>query len=100
MTWNDSPQGSTGSFAGRRLVRRQEGKVLAGVCTGLADYFNVDVTLVRLVTVVIGVATGIALPAYLLAWLVVPESGAAQSELERLIDRSGLRSRRTDGEAA
>jgi phage shock protein PspC (stress-responsive transcriptional regulator) len=100
MTSNDFPQDSTGPFSGRRLVRRQEGKVLAGVCTGLADYFNVDVTLVRLLTVVLVFATGIALPAYLVAWLVVPEAGADQSELERLIDRSGLRSRRTDGEAA
>jgi phage shock protein PspC (stress-responsive transcriptional regulator) len=104
MTWNDSPNGDptgpSGPFAGRRLVRRQEGKVLAGVCTGLADYFNVDVNVVRLVTIVLVFATGIALPAYLVAWLVVPEAGADQSELERLIDRFGVRSRPTDGGAA
>jgi phage shock protein C len=97
MTSNDSPHDS---FAGRRLVRRREGKVLAGVCTGLADYFNIDVTLVRLAAVALVFVSGIGVPAYLVAWLVVPEAGADQSELERLIDRSGLRSRRNDGEAA
>ncbi|MGH9117075.1 MAG: PspC domain-containing protein [Acidimicrobiales bacterium] len=93
MTWNDPP---------RRLVRRRDGKILAGVCAGLADYFDVDVNLVRIVTVVLGVATGILLPAYLLAWLIVPEEGAEQSEIERLIDRSGLRRRGEpgDGQAA
>jgi phage shock protein C len=84
-----------------RLVRRRDGKVLAGVCAGLADYFNVDVNLVRVLTVVVGLASGIGLPAYLLAWLVVPEEGADQSELERLIDRLGFRgSNNSHGEAA
>jgi phage shock protein PspC (stress-responsive transcriptional regulator) len=80
MTWNDPP---------RRLVRRREGKVLAGVCSGLADYLGVDVNLVRVLTVVLGVMTGAILPAYLLAWLIVPEEGAERSEVERLIDRMG-----------
>ena len=95
MTWNDPNDR-------RRLVRRRDGKMLAGVCAGLADYFGVDVNLVRVVTVVLGVATGIIIPAYLLAWLIVPEEGAEQSEIERLIDRSGLgrSGRPTDGEAA
>ena len=81
MTWNDSP---------RRLVRRRHGKVLAGVCAGLADYFGVDVNLVRVITVVLGVMTGVIIPAYLLAWLIIPDEGAEQSEIERLIDRMGI----------
>lgn len=105
MTWNDSPDHQplappADRDLSRRLVRRREGKVLAGVCAGLADYFAVDVNLVRVVVIVLGLASGIAVPAYILAWLIVPEEGATQSELERLIDRSGLRTRGSDGEAA
>jgi phage shock protein C len=93
MTWNETP---------RRLVRRRHGKVLAGVCAGVADYFGVDVNLVRVVTVVLGLATGVILPAYLLAWLIVPEEGAERSEIERFIDRMGWSSGsgRSDTEAA
>ena len=92
MTWNESP---------RRLVRRRPGKVIAGVCTGLADYLGVDVTVVRVVTVVLGLATGVIVPAYLLAWLIVPEEGAERSEIERLMDRMGWSGGgRTDTEAA
>ena len=80
MTWNESP---------RRLVRRRHGKMLAGVCSGIADYFGVDVNLVRVLAVVLGLMTGVILPAYLLAWLIVPEDGAERSEIERLIDRMG-----------
>jgi phage shock protein PspC (stress-responsive transcriptional regulator) len=80
MTWNEFP---------RRLVRRRHGKVLAGVCAGVADYLGVDVNAVRVVTVILGLATGIIVPAYLLAWLIVPEEGAERSEIERLMDRMG-----------
>jgi phage shock protein PspC (stress-responsive transcriptional regulator) len=80
MTWNESP---------RRLVRRRHGKVLAGVCAGVADYLGVDVNAVRVVTVILGLATGVIVPAYLLAWLIVPEEGAERSEIERLMDRMG-----------
>jgi phage shock protein C len=103
MTSNDSPYTPTtpaDRLTGNRLVRRRDGKVLGGVCAGLADYFNIDVNLVRVLTVVVGLATGIGLPAYLLAWLIVPEEGADQSELERLIDRLGSRSRDSHRDAA
>ena len=50
-----------------------EGKI-AGVCSGLADYFEKDVTLVRLAVIVLALVTG-GLPflvAYLVAWVIVP----------------------------
>ncbi len=58
----------------RRLVRSRDNKVVAGVCAGVADYFGVDVTLVRLGTVlgaVFGVGTFVV--AYVVAWLLLPE---------------------------
>jgi phage shock protein PspC (stress-responsive transcriptional regulator) len=105
MTWNDSPQDqpspSSASWGQpRRLERRRDGKVLGGVCAGIADYFNIDVTLVRLVAIILALATGVAVPAYLVAWLVVPLEGSEQSEFEKLVDRSGLGRRPTDHQAA
>jgi phage shock protein C len=47
--------------------------MLAGVCGGLAEYFSVDPTLVRLAAVIFTLAGGSGILAYLIAWIVVPE---------------------------
>jgi phage shock protein PspC (stress-responsive transcriptional regulator) len=68
----------------RRLTRsRQEGKI-GGVCAGLANYFEVDVTLVRAAWLVFSIVPGAVIGgvlAYLLAWLVIPESPGNQEPL-------------------
>ncbi|MBU2698191.1 PspC domain-containing protein [Nocardioides sp. WV_118_6] len=59
----------------RRLTRRQDNKMVAGVCSGIADHFGVDPTLVRILlvaAVVFGFGTGIIL--YLAAWWLMPEA--------------------------
>lgn len=59
----------------RRLVRRRDDRMVAGVCSGLADYLGVDVTLVRLLTVLGAVlGLGSVLVAYVVAWLLVPQA--------------------------
>lgn len=58
----------------RRLLRRVGGEEkISGVCAGIADYLSVDVTLVRVVAVFLGFA-GPGLPAYVVAWLVMPKA--------------------------
>ncbi|MEO0199362.1 MAG: PspC domain-containing protein [candidate division WOR-3 bacterium] len=56
----------------RRLVRKRKGRVLGGVCAGLADYFNVDVVLVRLIFIALILAWASGLLFYLLAWIIIP----------------------------
>jgi phage shock protein C len=56
------------------LVRPLTGRKVAGVCQGIANQFGWDVTLVRVVTVLLAVFTfPIAVLVYLLMWLIVPE---------------------------
>lgn len=55
-----------------RLVRVREGKKIAGVCAGFARYLGVDVTLVRLVWLVMAFTGGIGIIAYIAAWIVMP----------------------------
>ena len=65
--------------APRRLVRVPDQGKLAGVCAGMADYFNVDVTLVRLAWVVFAIVPGFivgGLLAYAIAWIVLPVGAA------------------------
>ncbi|HUS15388.1 MAG TPA: PspC domain-containing protein [Chloroflexia bacterium] len=59
----------------QRLYRNANQKMLGGVCAGLADYFGVDVTLVRIGFVLLGLfthVTGAALLLYLLLWAIMP----------------------------
>ncbi len=58
----------------KRLFRSKSQKMLGGLCGGLAEYFDVDVSLVRLIFVGVDIITGL-LPMvlfYLVAWIVVP----------------------------
>jgi len=56
------------------LVRPRDGRMLAGVCAGLADYFGMDVTLLRLIVAAIAIFTGGAgVIAYLVAWALIPD---------------------------
>jgi phage shock protein C len=62
-----------GVIARKRLVRPRAGRKIAGVCMGCAEYFDLDVTLVRLVWLIVAVMTGVGLLAYPIAWIVMPE---------------------------
>lgn len=58
----------------KKLLRSSQQKMLGGVCGGLAEYFDLDVSLVRLIFVGVALLTAI-LPMvlfYLIAWLVIP----------------------------
>jgi phage shock protein C len=62
-----------GAVARHRLVRPREGRKIAGVCLGVAEFFDLDVTLVRVLWLVTAVMTGIGLLSYPIAWIVMPE---------------------------
>jgi phage shock protein PspC (stress-responsive transcriptional regulator) len=67
----------------RRLTRSRNNGVIAGVCSGLADYLGVDVVLVRLLWVVLSIFPGAIIGGvivYLAAWLIIPE-GSASAEV-------------------
>ena len=62
--------------------------MLAGVAAGLADYFDIDPTLVRVGFVGLSFLGGVALPLYLAGWLLIPAEGAAHSLAEELLARA------------
>src|SRR5262245_48371275 len=61
------------NIGGRHLVREPEDRMVGGVCSGVADALGVDVTLVRVLTVVLAIVTPWTLVAYLIALFVLPE---------------------------
>lgn len=71
----------------KRLVRIRQGRMVAGVCTGLGRYFGVDVNLVRLAFGVLTVFYGLGILGYLIAWVILPEEGEDGSILESIINK-------------
>jgi phage shock protein C len=68
-----------------RLVRIREGKKIAGVCAGFARYLGVDVTLVRIVWLLIALTCGVGVIAYIVAWIAMPlEDMPAYSQVNTL----------------
>ena len=66
-------QSGAGNSAPRRLYRVTSEKRIAGVCAGLARYFEVDVTLVRLLVVAATLCSGgLGLLAYIAGWIIMP----------------------------
>ena len=62
--------------APKRLERSKSNRILGGVCAGVANYLNMDPTLVRVLTVVISLFTGVPVILYIIALFVVPEEGS------------------------
>jgi phage shock protein C len=70
----------TAGPVGRPPLRRAiAGRMLAGVCAGLADYFDVDVTIIRVAFAAVIFLGGAGIPVYLACLLLIPEEGSEQS---------------------
>lgn len=63
----------------KRLYRKQEDKVLAGICAGLGDYFSIDPVVLRLVYLILSVLTGVipGVIVYIIAIYIVPKQPKA-----------------------
>ncbi len=73
------------------LHRAGDERMLAGVAGGLAEYFDIDPTLVRIGFVALSFLGGLAVPLYLAGWLLIPAEGADQSVAEDLLARERIR---------
>ncbi|MGI9005658.1 MAG: PspC domain-containing protein [Streptosporangiaceae bacterium] len=66
--------------SGKVLVRRRDNRIIAGVCSGLADYAGIDVNLLRVIVVLVTLFTvGTGVLAYAIAWIVIPDEGSKSS---------------------
>lgn len=66
------PSDYTSSPNPKRFYRSRDQKVIGGVCAGLAERFGWDITVVRIVTILVALFGGPAVLAYLIAWIIVP----------------------------
>ena len=63
----------------KRLVRIKEGRMLGGVCGGIAKYFDIDPVIIRLLWVAFTLLFGVGLIVYVVAWILIPEEGEEEN---------------------
>lgn len=56
----------------KRLTRTNDGRMIAGVCAGLARYFDMDPTLIRVIFVLLGLFAAGGVLLYLILWVIMP----------------------------
>jgi phage shock protein C len=74
----------------KRLIRTRKGRLVAGVCSGIGEYVDIDATVVRVIFVALTLVTaGVFALVYLAAWVIIPEEGEGASIAENLIKKTG-----------
>ncbi len=74
-----------------RLTRSQTEKRIAGVCGGIAEYFDIDATLVRIGFVLLALFTGVGILLYVVMWIVLPKGTPSTVEAQTVRRQSALR---------
>jgi len=83
----ENPTSASTAGEARILRRPHDGRMIAGVAAGAANYFGIDVTIVRIVLAVLALFGGAGVPLYLAAWLLIPDEGSDVSVAEELLDQ-------------
>ena len=65
-----------------KLFRSENDRVIAGVCTGLGEFFQIDATIIRLIFIIVTLFGGGGVLLYLILWLIIPSQGS-NSEITR-----------------
>ena len=63
-----------GNYMDKKLTKSSNNRMLCGVCAGLAEYFNVDPTVIRLLWVILTFCGGSGILAYIIAAIIIPET--------------------------
>jgi phage shock protein PspC (stress-responsive transcriptional regulator) len=85
--------GTNQSQEGPRLRRRPaDGRILGGVAAGLATYFALNVTHVRIILVALSFLGGATVPLYLAAWVLIPEEGSGTAIADEVLNHAGSHS--------
>lgn len=66
-------------MADKKLTRVEEGRMIAGVCTGLGRYFGIDTTVIRIIFVLLGVFAAGGVLIYLILWLLMPMESSGEA---------------------
>jgi phage shock protein PspC (stress-responsive transcriptional regulator) len=68
----------------KKLARSRENRIVAGVCSGLGEYLEIDPTVIRVIWAILTIMSiGVGVLAYLAAWVIMPEEETIEQEQQR-----------------
>lgn len=76
------PQPKYTGKARKRLYRNPDDKIIGGLCGGIAAYFDIDPSIVRIITLICIVFGGLSVWIYIILWIVVPKANTVAEKLE------------------
>ena len=65
----------------KRLFRDVDNSTIAGVCAGIANFFNIDVVIIRAIFVIVFLFGGFGIPLYIILWIIVPKANTTIDKL-------------------
>lgn len=78
-----------GTNGQKQLIRPKNGRMVAGVCAGIGQFFGIDANLIRIAFALLTLlSAGAAALVYLVAWVVVPEEGEGGSIAENYLNKN------------
>lgn len=83
---SDGEESAEPKAAIRKLYRSRSNRTIAGVCGGIANYMDADVSMVRLVAVLLLFFAGGSLWLYIIMWIVIPEEPVKQINLDANVE--------------
>ena len=72
----------------KKIYRSKKDSIIGGVCGGIAEYFEIDPTLVRLLAILIVFVGGVGIIAYIAAWIIIPQNPEEVLEQEQAYSSS------------
>lgn len=74
-------------YSSKQLRRTHNGRILAGVCSGIGEYIGVDANLVRIALAIATLFGGVGVGVYAIGWLLMPEEGRETSIVQDLFNK-------------
>ncbi|MHC1716838.1 MAG: PspC domain-containing protein [Candidatus Dojkabacteria bacterium] len=72
----------------KKLYRSEQNKIIGGVCGGLAEYFDIDPSIVRIVFVLSCFTKGFGLLLYLIFWIVLPTYSSLEKDSSQIMEEN------------
>ncbi|MEU8107084.1 PspC domain-containing protein [Nonomuraea muscovyensis] len=80
----------------KQLRRTRDGRIIAGVCSGVGNYLGIDANLIRIGLAIATLFGGMGVGVYAIGWLLMPDEGSQTSIVQDLISKQQAKSSSTD----
>lgn len=72
----------------KRLYRSEKDQIIGGVCAGIAEYFNIDPVVIRIIFVIALLSEGFGLIVYIILWIVIPSENSVKKNNKEVVEEN------------